>query len=390
MRPRPSRSQSRVPAYRKAAHSTRGHRPPTVSHVLAWFRGVIALGLLASSATLLVYASAGATPVGRPQAIRAEHIPGVGIREVIYVDHTRSTFNYLTGISIPERRLPTEIRYPSSQQTSGERRDARALDSKARYPVIIFAEGYAARPDLYAPLLDAWVRAGFVVVSPEFPDTTFPNTEPPINAGYPHGSPENDLVNEPGDISFVIAQLTKAASHHGFLWRLLRLRDIFLAGQSDGAAVVDAYAYDARYSSIRMNIRGIAVFAGYEIAGDESLYRKPVPHPAPALVVQSTTDTCNEPNLSVELYNDIPGAKYFLKITGATHLGPFDGTDPLAFVAVRNMTLRFFSHILYPNRVSSRAVIKAGTLPSVAFASQSQAVPPIPTPVGSPYCAPAY
>lgn len=317
--------------------------------------------------------------------------PGVGVRTVLYLDRSRPTYDYLTGKDLPGRRILTEIRYPSSAQTSSEIPGGPVALRATPYPVIVFAEGYRARPDLYVRLLDAWVHAGYVVVSPEFPDTTYPKTDPPIDADYPYGSPENDLVNEPADIAFVLGDLAQFSQRPtSFLHGLVDLGRVILSGQSDGAAVVDAYVFDSRYSLDRRPIRAVAVFAGYVISQDATLYREPTTGVIPALVVQSAADTCNEPYLSVQLYNSITGTKFFLKIMGATHLGPFDGSDRQGFAAVRNMSLRFFSHVLSPGTTSLPAVIKAGSLSGVAYADDASTVPSIPTPIGSPYCAPAY
>ncbi len=327
-----------------------------------------------------------------PETLRnGPHIPGVGERNAVYLDRSRSTFDYLTGTSSPGRRIPVEIRYPSSARGSGEIENAPVLYPSTPYPTIVFAEGYRAKPDLYAKLLDAWVREGYVVISPEFPDTTYPRTDPAIDAGYPHGNPEDDLVNEPEDIAFVLSQVARFSARPKSLFHgLVDLNEIILAGQSDGAALVDAYAFDSKYALDRASIRGVAVFAGYEISADSAFYREPSSGEIPALVIQSANDTCNEPQLSVQMYNAIGGEKFFLKILGATHLGPFDGSDPLAFDAVRNMTLRFFTHALSPASISRAAVLRAGRLAGVAIPSAAPSVAPIGTPPGSPYCAPAY
>lgn len=321
----------------------------------------------------------------------APRIAGVGVRNALYLDRSRTTFNYLTGTTLPGRRLFSEIRYPSSARTAGEIKNAPALYRTTPYPVIIFAEGYRARPDLYAKLLDAWVHKGYVVVSPEFPDTTYPKPDPAINAGYPHGNPEDDLVNEPGDIAFVLSQIAHFSLRQTSIFHsLVNLNEVILAGQSDGAALVDAYAFDMKYALNRVPIRAVAVFAGYEISVDAAEYKQPDSGAIPALIVQSAADTCNAPQLSVQMYNDTSGEKFFLRINGATHLGPFDGTDQLAFDAVRNMTLRFFAHALSPRSISAAAVLKAGRLSDIAFPSAASSVAPIGPPPGSPYCASAY
>jgi len=318
-------------------------------------------------------------------------IPGVGERNVLYLDRSRPTYDYLSGTDTPGRRIPTEVRYPSSATTAGEIESAPALYRTTPYPVIVFAEGYRAKPDLYAKLLDAWVRQGYVVISPEFPDTTYPKTDPAIAAGYPHGNPEDDLVNEPEDIAFVLSRVARFSGRpKSFLHNLVDLKEVILAGQSDGAALVDAFAFDTKYALDRSSIRAVAVFAGYEISADSARYGEPSSGAIPALIIQSATDTCNPPQLSVQMYNAIGGEKYFLRILGATHLGPFDGTNALAFDAVRNMTLRFFAHALSPGSTSKAAVLKAGRLSGVAIPSAAPSVAPMGLPPGSPYCAPAY
>ncbi|HUY07089.1 MAG TPA: hypothetical protein VMU99_07515 [Acidimicrobiales bacterium] len=334
----------------------------------------------------------GATAGGNSRAaLRGPLIPGVGERTVLYLDRSRTTFNYLTGAVTPGRRLINEIRYPSSERSVGERADAPVLYRTAPYPVIVFAEGYRARPDLYAKLLDTWVREGYVVVSPEFPDTTYPATDAAIDAGYPHGNPEDDLVNEPGDIAFVLSQLARFTLRpRGLLHGLVNLNEVILAGQSDGAALVGAYAFDMKYALNRTPIRAVAIFAGYEISADSARYEEPVSGVVPALIIQSAADTCNEPELSVQMYNHIRGEKFFLRINGATHLGPFDGSDIAGFDAVRNMSLRFFAHALTPATVSAAAVLKAGRLSGIGVPSMAPSVASIPLPAGSPYCAPAY
>lgn len=347
--------------------------------------------LVAVGVSVASVAPAGTVAKSHTLSPATTRIAGVGLRTVLYVDHSRTTYNYATGATVGSRRLITEIRYPSSDPTTSEISNAPLRYAAKPYPVIIFAEGYRARPDLYAKLLDAWVRAGYVVVSPEFPDTTYPATDAAINAGYPHGSPEDDLTNEPGDIAFVISQLTHVSARpSNFLYRLVNVNEVILAGQSDGAALVDLYAYDTRYVVNRAPIRATAIFAGYDLSVDANDYREPPSGVIPALVAQSAGDTCNEPELSVTLYDRIGGEKFFLEVKNATHLGPFVGSNPLAFDAVRDMSLKFFSHVLTPTKSSTAAVIRSGTIVAEAIASATPTVAQIPTPPGSPYCAPAY
>ncbi len=235
-----------------------------------------------------------------PTAVRASTTPqqtmamnraaGVGLRVALYLDRSRNELDYLTGHSTLGRRILTEIRYPTSLNRTGETQDAPPLIGAAPYPMIVFAQGYNTKPDLYRSLLNGWVRAGYVVVAPEFPDTTYPTSQAVMNAGDPHGSPENDIVNEPADLSFVISTVTRySAIPSSFLFGLVDPKRVLLVGHSDGASVVGAYVFDRDVASNLASIRGVAIFAGNELSPDP--YGEPPARAVPAFVAQSSGDT---------------------------------------------------------------------------------------------------
>ena len=41
--------------------------------------------------------------------------------------------------------------------------------SHGPYPVVLFVHGYEQTADFYAPLLERWASAGYVVIGPTFP-----------------------------------------------------------------------------------------------------------------------------------------------------------------------------------------------------------------------------
>ena len=80
---------------------------------------------------------------------------------------------------------------------------------QAPYPLVVFGHGFALTPHVYARLLDTWARSGYVVAAPVFPVE---------NPNAPGGPDERDLVNQPGDMSFVVSQLTAPTSPlHGIV-----------------------------------------------------------------------------------------------------------------------------------------------------------------------------
>ena len=112
-----------------------------------------------------------------------------------FVDHSR-TVQY-PGQGAQARTLVTIVRYPAQGPPSGaDRVNAPPARAGGPFPLVIFGHGFAVTPGIYAPLLRAWARAGYVVAAPVFPLA---------NANAPGGPNENDLVNQPRDMSFLIS-----------------------------------------------------------------------------------------------------------------------------------------------------------------------------------------
>ena len=68
-------------------------------------------------------------------------------------------------------------------------------------------------PATYTPLLASWVKAGFVVVAPVFPDENANKLE---SLGHPTLTEsqiaESDVVNEPYDVAYVVGQVEAGAA----------------------------------------------------------------------------------------------------------------------------------------------------------------------------------
>jgi len=130
-------------------------------------------------------------------AARLRSVVRGGKRVLTFVDRSR-TVQYPGKAPVP-RSLVTIVRYPAAGAPGGgEIASARPLRSAGSYPLVIFGHGFAVTPTIYAPLLRAWARAGYVVAAPIFPAG---------NADAPGGPNESDLVNQPADMSFVITQM---------------------------------------------------------------------------------------------------------------------------------------------------------------------------------------
>jgi predicted dienelactone hydrolase len=325
-------------------------------------------------ASLLAVSSANAAP---PRSAAVAPTFSVGIARCTFVDPTREVLNYATNpVSVlsKQRTLVTEIRYPTLQPPNGtdESPGAAPAQQSGGFPMIVFAHGYDVTPDTYAPLLDAWVRAGFVVAAPFFPD------ENAFEVTRQHGvNTENDLWNEPADLVFVTKQIVNASATPSSVCPvvsgLVNPAQVGLAGHSDGGTAVAMLGYargndpqHETYQSMRasVNYKADMVMSGGENGVDP--YTPLAPDPA-LLLVQSAQDQCNRAFNAVKLYRDLHQSnKWFLELLTAHHLPPFDGVDIPAFGEVARTSVQFFKVTLEGAESKSGLDAFGNQLPLVA------------------------
>ena len=266
-------------------------------------------------------------------ALAALHVPAAlgGVHVFRFVDHTRLA-RFRTG-AVEARTLVTYVRLPTH--------------GRPPYPLIVFGHGYSVTPGLYAPLLAAWARAGFVVAAPLFPVE---------NAHAPGGPDERDLVNQPADMRFVITRLLgEAARPTSPLCRRIDARRIAVAGQSDGGETAFAVAYERSYLDPR--IRACIVLSGAELPGEPVLRG---PRAAALLAVQGTADRINPPVLSHELFRDAARPRFLLELLGAGHLPPYS-TNRAELSVVERVTTAFLN--AYLRRGTVRNLVRTGERP---------------------------
>jgi predicted alpha/beta hydrolase family esterase len=311
----------------------------------------------------------------------------VGIRTFSFTDLTRKTYNYVTGKTTAGRTIGVELEYPTYHGSSGTEAPNVPITTRKSYPLIVFAPGYRLRPKNYSALLDSWVKAGFLVAALEFPDTTYPASEPPYRAQLPYGSPESDMYIEPGDVAFTVRELTAATTtRSSWLDGLIDKNAIVLAGHSDGGDVVAALVYDTAARVPGVTVRAVAVLSGAEFPIANQSYSQPTGPPVPLLVVQSMNDVCNPPSSAVQLYNAIAAPKYYLDLDNATHLGSYDGADTQASTVVEQTTVAFFQAAIAPSAISTQALSAPATVAGVSSLLTANQLAPLAAPPGAPSC----
>jgi dienelactone hydrolase len=262
-------------------------------------------------------------------AVGSSARPPVALRVVRLVDTSRVA-HFSNGTSGP-RVLVTYLRYPTR--------------GRPPFPLVVFAHGFALAPQIYARLLDAWARAGFVVAAPAFPVE---------NAGAPGGPSQSDLLNEPRDLSFVLTRLLAPGSR----WRtLIDPHEVAFAGQSDGAVAALAASYDPRFADRRVD--AAMILSGAAPAG----FTHPARGSPPLLAVQGTADPINPPADTSTYFGLMNRPKFLLWLLGASHLPPYTSDDRWAGV-VERATIAFLDHTL--RDAPLRRLLAAGTQAGLA------------------------
>ena len=292
---------------------------------------------------------------GRTIAVGTAGTYPVGERNMTFLEpaHTGPTGQYLD-----QRALLTAIWYPLAPAWAGPQ------PAIGPFPLVMFAPGFMQCGTAYSQLLQAWASAGYVVAV-----VNFPRTDCQVGtAAY-----EPDLVNQPGDMSYVLSRLLAlSAQPRDFFSGLLNRTQIAAAGQSDGGDTVAALAANACCADRRL--AAAVVLSGAEWPPMPGEY---FPHAAPPMLfVQGSADTINPPWTSLQLYRaDEDSARYYLDLFGADHMVPYTGTNPTEQLVVR-VTLAFFDRYVLRRSSALATMTRYGNVPGTAALVSGDQLPP--------------
>jgi predicted dienelactone hydrolase len=162
-----------------------------------------------ASATSVATATpvATAVPTVAPQELSERGPFAVGVSTLTLVDESRTTDANGSYAGADSRTLVTEVWYPAEGRTEPvEIRDAPLDLSQAPYPLIVFSHGYTGVRRQSVSYTTHLASHGYIVISPDYP----------LSNGLAPGGPRiGDVLNQPGDVSFLIDSFLQFSEEPG-------------------------------------------------------------------------------------------------------------------------------------------------------------------------------
>jgi len=173
------------------------------------------------------------------------------------------------------------------------------------FPLVVFVHGYDIGPLAFQRFCSNLASDGYVVAAPSFP------LEDPAQ-GFPLD--ETHLVDEAGDVAFVIASLERDPST-----RVDRSR-VAVVGHSDGADVALLVGYGP--GTVDPQVGAVVANA------PDPMTVAPIASHVPLLLVQGTADPVVPYSSSQTVFSQIDTPVFYLSLVGADHATPLIGGSP--------------------------------------------------------------
>jgi dienelactone hydrolase len=255
----------------------------------------------------------------------------VGTSSATFVDSSRSTSANGGFAGAPTRTLPTQFWYPA--QGDGGAPDR----ADGPYPLVLFSHGYNVTPDFYAPLLERWAAAGYVVAAPTYP----------ILSGSDGGASHVDYEQTFADTSFVITRIL-ALGGGDPLAGMVDPDRIAAAGHSDGEVISFGVGFlqccrDPRVKSV------------ISMAGDLSNANNPHVRDTgtPILHIMEVNDEYDPYPHSIQWDRDNLTAPRWMVSLNSSHVPPYTQPGDPTFELVSRITVDYLDGTLkgHPERL---------------------------------------
>jgi predicted dienelactone hydrolase len=247
-----------------------------------------------------------------------------------FVDESRPSPPSRLQPEAPSRTLETTIAYPTPVKGEAGRRPL---------PLVLLAHGADGNPDKFTQLIDAWARAGYVVVAPLFPRSS--------DTG---GNLVGDYVEQPADVSFVLDRVLalndqKRSELRGRIDpKRIGMAGLSLGGLTTYGTVFHPCCRDDRIDAALLMSAVLGTFPDGEYD-----FRS-----IPTMLVHGDADGLY--SQSIGAYPQLAAPKWFVTLHGGTHAFPFEDTPEASDELVRTITTAFWDRSLKGERKATRTI----------------------------------
>jgi dienelactone hydrolase len=248
----------------------------------------------------------------------------VGTSTATFVDSSRATSANGDFGGAPTRTLPTQFWYPAAADGATPDR------AHGPFPLVVFSHGYNVTPDFYAPLLERWAAAGYVVAAPTYP----------ILSGSDGGASHVDYEQTWGDTSFVITQIL-ALGKSDPLAGMIDPTRIAAAGHSDGEVI----SFGVGFLTCCRDQRVKSVIA---MAGDLSNANNPSVRDTgtPILHIMELNDEYDPYQHSIDWDRENLTAPRWMVSLNSSHVPPYTQPGDPAFELVSKISVAYLDGTL--------------------------------------------
>jgi len=218
--------------------------------------------------------------------------------------------------------------------------------TKKPLPLVVFATGFGGDATNYAPLYDFWVRAGYVVASPTFPD----DKSRALDIKFVRDEVLR-IAREPGGHA--------GAAGPGQPFPKINEERVALAGKSLGAIATFDAAFNPQFHDDVFD----AVIA---MTGAAATADRLEDYPTPLLLIHGDADELLSIAGSADAYARASGPKFFVTIIGGSHGSAFGGGDSPSEEVVEQVTVDFLDRYLKGKKSALRRLEQHGAVDDVA------------------------
>ena len=194
--------------------------------------------------------------------------------------------------------------------------DVEEGDSKEHFPLVIYSHGFMSFHEESDYLGAFLAQRGYIMVSFDFPASNF-------NA--PGGPNLGDLANQPGDISFLIDELSaRNENPNDSLHQLINIDKIATAGLSLGGLTTTLAAY-------HKELRDDRIGAAISIAGPTSFFSKSYfeTTDVPFMYIAGSIDAMVNYNANVNTFKEKMNDAIVVTIANGSHTGFADISEKI-------------------------------------------------------------